>query len=333
MCAFNKEPTAAILAFEGILLVATMAGLVIGRRSDPRILTRFLTIAVGVLIFEVFTAPMWHNHHLGAWAYVYDDVSWILTVGWAGLILSAIVLVDRNLPSLRPGKRFGAYLALLTGVVLVAEALVVNLGIRSYSQEVEETVIGLYVAGVPIEALYYIPVFLALVVGFYKYWALVIDDELLVPVLKKRWGRTLGLTAIAVVLFELMVEPMVVNSGLPSWSYFYRDISFLLTGMWIVLITAGTVVIDRYFLSVDLKLRFIGYLAVIGLLALPIESWLVQQGIREYGPTASAAFTGFTTPITGVPVEVAFAIPLYMALIVGFTRYWEIVSENRQGMP
>ena len=47
MCAFSKEPTAAILTFEGILLVATMAGLVIGRRSDPRILTRFLTIAVG----------------------------------------------------------------------------------------------------------------------------------------------------------------------------------------------------------------------------------------------------------------------------------------------
>ncbi len=40
-------------------------------------------------------------------------------------------------------------------------------------------------------------------------------------------------------------------------------------------------------------------------------------------------FSGFKTPITGVAVEVAFAIPCYLALIVGFIRYWEIVLDNK----
>lgn len=330
MCTFERDPTPAILAFEGIVLAAAAGVLYTFRRFDPKVVWRFATIAVGVLIFEMFTGPMWRNEHLGVWAYVYHDLSWILTVGWTTLILATVVLVDRRLHSWRAASRFGAYLAILTGVVLVAEAVVVNLGIRSYSPEVQQTIVGVYVAGVPIEALYYVPVFMALVIGFYKYWAFVIDNELLMPVLKKRWWRTLGLTALAVLLFELMIEPMVVNNGFPSWSYIYRDITVLMTGLWIVLIAAATIVIDKVFLHLDLRVRFLGYIGLIGIMALPIEAWFIQNGFRIYGPSATADFTGFRTPVTGVPVEVAFAIPLYMALIVGFVRYWETVAENRR---
>ena len=330
MCAFEKDPTPAIVVFEGVVLTATAAVLYTFRRFDPKVVRRFVTIAVGVLIFEVFTAPMWLNQHLGVWAYVYHDVSWILTAGWTTLILATVVLVDRRLHTWRATSRFGVYLAILTAVVLVAEAVVVNLGIRSYSPEVRQTVVGIFIAGVPIEALYYVPVFMALVIGLYKYWAFVIDDELLAPVLKKRWWRTLGLTALAVLLFELMIEPMVVNRGFPSWTYVYRDITLVMTGLWVVLITAATIVIDKVFLHLDLRVRFIGYLGLIGTLALPIEAWFIRHGFRIYGPSASAEFTGFRTPVFDVPVEVAFAIPLYMALIVGFTRYWEIVAENRR---
>ena len=330
MCNFDKEPTAAILAFEGIVLASTAVLLPIFRRLDPKVIVRYVTIAVGVLIFEMFTAPMWHNHHLGVWAYVYHDVSWILTLGWTTMILTVLFLVDRHFTGWGPVKRFAASIGILTALVLVAELAVVNLGIRSYAPEVEDTVIGVYVAGVPLEAVYYIPVFMALVVGFYRYWALVIDDEPLVPVVRRRWMRSLGITAVAVLLFELMIEPMVVNAGFPSWSYVYRDITFLMTGVWIVLIALSTNLVDKFLFHIGLKARFVAYIAIVGLLALPIESWLIKNGFREYGATATADFTGIVTPITGVPVEVAFAIPLYMALIVAFSRYWEIVAENRR---
>jgi hypothetical protein len=60
-----------------------------------------------------------------------------------------------------------------------------------------------------------------------------------------------------------------------------------------------------------------------------VESWLIVNGYRVYGPSAVNNFTGFVTPITNVPVEVAFAIPCYMALIIAFIRYWEIILDNR----
>ncbi|MBI1880259.1 MAG: hypothetical protein HYR94_18905, partial [Chloroflexi bacterium] len=275
-------------------------------------------------IFELFTAPMWHNYHLGQWAYIYQDVSWILTIGWSTLILSTIILVDHFLTRLREWQRFALYLVSLTILVFIFEAIVIALGIRSYAPEVEAVLLGPHLVNVPIEGLYYIPVFTALVIGFYKYWSLVLDDELVVPVKKRKWLATLVISIVGVFLFELMIEPMVVNANLPAWSYVYRDVSFLMTGLWVAIIWLSIYLVDRLFIHLNLVWRFLIYLGVIGILVLPIESWFINHGYRLYGPSATANFTGFKTIITQIPVEVAFAIPLYLALVITFIRYWEI---------
>lgn len=325
---FDKETTTPIIAFESFVVIGSLAALYALSKFERRILVRYLTVAVGVLIFELFTAPMWNNYHLGKWAYLYQDVSWILTLGWATLILSTVVLVDRFFPALSALKRFGLYLLALTVVVFFAEMLVVGLGIRGYAPEVLETLVGVFIAGVPIELFYYVAVFTSLVIGFYKYWALYIDDELLVPVAKGKWLQNLMITVLAVLLFELMIEPMVVNANFPSWSYIYRDITFLMTGLWVIVIWIAVSLVDRVFIGLGVMGRFVGYLVVVSAIAFPIESWAVQNGYRLYGPSATANFTGIVTPITNVPVEVASAIPLYLALIISFVRYWEIVRDN-----
>ena len=122
---------------------------------------------------------------------------------------------------------------------------------------------------------------------------------------------------------------MVKNEKFPQWSYVYHDITFLMTGMWVLLIAVAAVVIDRFTIGLSIPLRFAAALLLISALALPIESWLIMNGYRVYGESAVMNFSGFQTPITGVAVEVAFATPCYMALIVGFVRYWEIVLDNR----
>jgi hypothetical protein len=40
-------------------------------------------------------------------------------------------------------------------------------------------------------------------------------------------------------------------------------------------------------------------------------------------------FTGLKNPITGLPAEIGVAVPCYLALIVAFIRYWEVVLDNR----
>ena len=118
---------------------------------------------------------MWINERLGPWAYIFHDVSWILTIGWTALILSVVMLVDHFLAEWSEKTAFCVYLGILLALVVVLETIVVNLGIRSYAPEVLAATSGIMVLGVPIEVLYYVPVFTALVITFYKYWSFVID--------------------------------------------------------------------------------------------------------------------------------------------------------------
>ena len=51
--------------------------------------------------------------------------------------------------------------------------------------------------------------------------------------------------------------------------------------------------------------------------------------VRRLKVPISAAAAGVATLLIGVAIEVALAIPFYLALIVAFIRYWEIVLDNR----
>jgi len=326
---FDKTATVPIVLFEILIIGFTLLTLFVFLKKHPNRFKLFGIMAIGIFIFEFFTSPMWNNAKMGVWAYVYQDVSWILTFGWASLILLVVTFVDNFFEKLEEWKRFGVYLILLTFLVVILESILVNLGIRSYSPEAQEVVIGYFFFGTPVAALYYVPVFMSLVIGFYKYWSFKISDRPIVPVIKTRWLRGLLISFIGVFLFEVMIEPMVVNANLPKWSYIYRDVSFLLTGGWIIITWLSIILIDRLCIHLDLFQKFIGYLAVIFILALPCEAWLINHGYRVYGPSTSAAFSGFTVPLFHIPVEVAFGIPFYFALIISFIKYWEIILDNR----
>jgi len=328
-CPVDRAATLPGVLFQLAVLAGSAAGLALLSRRVEHLGRRLGVMALGVLIFELFTAPMWHNAHLGRWAYLYRDVSWVLTLGWSVLFLLVVELGDRLLPRWRAWRRFLLNLVLLTLLVVPLEWLVVRLGIRSYAPEVREAAVGGWIDGVPVAVLYYVPVFSALVLGFYRYWCLVIDDALLIPMRRIRWGRGLLLTLGAVLLFELMVEPMVSNRGLPAWSYLYRDVSLLMSGLWVLVIAITAAVVTRIGLHLSVALRFLLALAIATAVALPIEFGLLAAGIRVYGPSAIANFSGFTVPVLRAPIEIAFAIPCYLALVIGFIRYWELALDNR----
>jgi hypothetical protein len=327
-CGVDRTATLAGLGFQAAVLAASAAGLAWLARFRERLGQRVAVMALGVLIFELFTAPMWHNAHLGVWAYLYRDVSWVLTLGWTVLFLLVVEVGDRLLPHWRAWRRFVLDLLLLTLLVVPLEWLVVRLGIRSYAPEVVEAARGGWVDGLPLAVLYYVPVFSALVIGFYRYWCFVIDHTLLIPVRRIRWRRGLLLTLAAVLLFELMVEPMVMNRGFPAWTLLYRDVSLLMSGVWVLVIAITAAVVYRVAFTFPIAVRFILALAIATAMALPIEYGLVWAGFRIYGPSAMANFSGFTIPLLETPVEIAFAIPCYLALVIGFIRYWEIALDN-----
>jgi len=327
---FDVTPTVPIIIFEILVIAAVICLLFVISRYIKKVLLRFVVISLGILVFEFFTSPMWLNYRMGEWAYVYQDVSWILTIGWSIMVLSTIVFVDKIFPSLKEWKRFGIYLVVLTILVLIFESVVVRLGIRSYPPEVQAVTYGYFPFGAPVGALYYVPVFMALIIGFYKYWNFMIEGKALIPVKRRRWFQGLGITFIAMLLFEIMIDPMADNVGFPRWSYIYRDISILLVCVWVIIVWLTINLVDKVLIDKGLLKKFVGYLAVIFCIVLPIESWLMLSGHVVFSSTTRAGFSGFLIPLVNIPVEIAFAIPFYYALVVAFIKYWEILLYNRR---
>ena len=327
---FDKVPTTAIIIFEIFVVVSVISLLFILSRYTKKVIVKFLVISLGILIFEFFTSPMWLNYKMGAWAYIYQDVSWILTIGWSIMVLSTITMIDNVFPALKQWKRFILYLVMLTVLVLIFESIVIKLGIRRYSPETQEVAYGYFFFGAPIGALYYVPVFMSLVIGFYKYWNFMIDGRPLIPIKRRKWFEVFGIILVTLIIFEIMIDPMARNVNFPRWSYIYRDVDILLVGTWAIIVWLSINFVDKFFIDRGPIVRFIGYLLAIFILVLPIEAWLIRSGFIIFSATTTAGFSGFQVPGLNIPIEVAFAIPFYYSLIVSFIKYWESLLYNKR---
>lgn len=159
------------MIFEILVTILTLIILVILRISDKKILSKFFITIVGVLLFEYLTGAMWINQNLESWAYLYKGVSWVITLGWTSIILVSVAIINSGFRRLSEGKRFILQLILVSIIGLIAEIIVRSMGIREYSLMAQKSMSGIMLFGlVQIEALFYIPVFMILVLGFKRYW-------------------------------------------------------------------------------------------------------------------------------------------------------------------
>jgi hypothetical protein len=324
-CPVDRVLSSPGLFFDVFVVLATVIFLIIFSRINKRFLYHYFTVMMGVFIFEMFTSPLWNNPHFGLYAYLYQDVSWVLTLGWTTMILSIILLVDTTFKNISEIRKFVLYLLGMSIFGFLAESTVVALGLRTYSDEVVKSLWGPYMWSVPIEVFYYIPVFSALIIGFYKFWAHLIEKVPIVPEKKLKGLSSLGISVVTVLLFELMVEPMVANVNLPSWSYIYKDISFIMTGVWILILWLSIKLVDKLFPHVSFRRRFGLYVVGGSILAIPLEYWYIANSFRVYGTSAVRDFIGIQLPFVNLPIEILFAMPLYFSLMIAFIKYWELV--------
>jgi hypothetical protein len=331
--AFPQNPTQGIIAFEVFIFAITAAILYWSYKNDKKTILKYGVIVLGVFIFEFFTQPLWHNYNMSCWSYAYRDVDWVLTMGWSTLLFSSLKIAGCIAKESKALAKFGYALMIGSIAGLIAESGVITLGIRSYAPEALERISGIDLPFLrtPIEALYYIPIFMILVMSFYKYCELTfIENTGLLPMKKQAWGRNLLISLIGVFLYEMLVEPMVVNVGFPKWSYIYQDISVLMTVSWVVLIWISIGIVDRALVMKTNRLeKFLSYLFIITILTIPLESWAISSGMRVYSTSLTENFSGYMIPFTQLAVEAAFAIPLFLALVIGFIKYWSYVFDNK----
>ena len=330
-CSFDKTPTTGTILYQVFILVFTVALLFILSKYKKNIFKHYVVILIGALIFEFFTAPMWLNLHLGRWAYIYHGVGWILTVGLASTTLTSVFLIDTLLPKIREAYKYILSILLLWPVLVIIEKFVGSLGIRGYSPETinafESTMVP--AIGMSWLAALYLPLLLALIISFYKYFSFYLDKKPLIPMNRGRLGRNLVISIVGVLLFELLVGAMIDNIGFPTWSYIWRDITLVLTGGWVLVILISTWLVDKYFINRSLVERFVLSVASATVIIAPFEAWLIHAGHRVYLPSTVANFSGFVVPGMDIPVEVIFAVPFYLALTITFIRYWATIFDNK----
>ena len=165
--------------FEVGVILLTLLILWVLRKSNDKIYRRFGLAVLAVFLFEYFTHPLWINANLQPWAYLYLDVSWIITLCWVNLILVSMAIGEYMLPKAKEWKRFLSTMALITVSGLYLEWLFLRLGIREYPEVIQEYLTATFRIGnvVPIVELLYIPTFMALIIGFVKYWELALDSN------------------------------------------------------------------------------------------------------------------------------------------------------------
>lgn len=139
--------------------------------SHRPLLRRYCLIFIGVFLFEFSTQLLWQNKGLDWFTYLGPTLNWIITLGWTNIIFFSMLIIDRfNVSAGLPNFIWCLVLTVL--VSLFAEQLVLSMGIRGYGPEITSFLIGNTVPllTVPVEALYYMPVFIALILGFVGYW-------------------------------------------------------------------------------------------------------------------------------------------------------------------
>jgi len=146
--------------------------------QDKKYLWVIFATIIGIFMFEYITQALWLNLGLSKWTYIYLDVNWVITLGWASIILGSKIVIEKLFPKISEAKHFVYHLILTCIVGLFAELLVRFLGIREYTPVVLDRLVGIYIFGlVPIEAFYYIPTFMLLVLAFSRYHELTLDSK------------------------------------------------------------------------------------------------------------------------------------------------------------
>tara|TARA_Y100000034_G_scaffold77860_1_gene93600 strand:+ start:2196 stop:2720 length:525 start_codon:yes stop_codon:yes gene_type:complete len=170
-----------ILFYElSIIIITIVLWFYMRKKGYSHVTRKFIILFLGVLLFEIISEPMWLNIGFDSWAYIYGDITWVLTLGWVNTFMIAILAVDYFFREASEKKKFFLYLLFISALVIPAEAFMISLGVRGYAEFLLETMrsgVVIPVLYLPIEAIYAVPIFCSLILSFYKYINYLFDKK------------------------------------------------------------------------------------------------------------------------------------------------------------
>ena len=135
------------------------------------------------------------------------------------------------------------------------------------------------------------------------------------------WRRFVALF-VAVLAFELMCDPLWQTSLPHRWAFLFGDISWIMVLLYGSLYGLTMLVVDNGYRELSERQRFWSYLLVLLGLWIPVEAILVSIGVRTFPHLVTeSSLSGANIPLTPLPIEGIFAMPVFSMLILGFYRY------------
>ena len=170
-----------VLLYElGIIITTIAIWFFMTKKGYKNVSRKFIILFLGVLLFEIISEPMWLNSGFDSWAYIYGDVTWVLTLGWVNAFMLAILAVDYFYRDSSVKKKFFLYLLFISVLVIPVEAIMISAGLRGYADFLLETMrsgIIFPVLYLPVESIYAVPIFCSLILSFYKYVNYLFDKK------------------------------------------------------------------------------------------------------------------------------------------------------------
>ncbi len=158
-------------AFEIFLFYVSEMSFLILQYKDRNTLAKYLITLIGIFLFTNLTQGLFVTENLEKWAFLYGGVSWILILYWASLILISLAFVNYNLPGMEENKRFFLQILFASAAAIISEAMFFGMGVRSLNPHINESLSGSILFGqLPIEILFYVPMFMLFVIAFKRYW-------------------------------------------------------------------------------------------------------------------------------------------------------------------
>lgn len=140
---------------------------------------RLFILFIGILMFEILSVPMWHNIGFESWTYIYREVTLTLTLGWLSIFMASMLIIDHFFHKETEKRRYFYYLLLIEAIYVPLEIFLLTINMRGYSKELIATMTGFYIpfTTIPIEVVWAIPLFAALVITFYKYINCLVEHD------------------------------------------------------------------------------------------------------------------------------------------------------------
>jgi len=337
---FNPELTNSVMYFEIFLAIFLVWIFVFWIKNYKFFVWKFFALSFWVFAFEWLTWALWINSNLWNFAYIHNDISWVMTLAWASIIMFSKIIFDKfweKLPcilkytKLKKSKNFKLikefiFVTIFSSILwLLLLIYLKDIWVFSYWKEMQEIINSwITVFWRPLEAIVYFPVFIFTTFSFYKYWELAMQDKNLFNDYKINFSKDILISVIIISLIWYLIHPILLVEN--TFVYILLLVWFVIN----LIITWGLI---SKFVDLSLFMRFIAGTFIFTTIWSFLVSFFVKYWYLDFSQSIKDTYTINTIqmPLANWITDVEWwGILLFSYLMVAIIKYFKIITDNKE---